>query len=327
MNRWVREVWIGSELIEFESAYRMDESIERLKAASARSIFSSMGEQKAVGSVTRSGVSLQRVIPMVQNSFKPFFRGQFVERRGKVILTGRFTLHWAVKIFMAVWFSGVLLACLGIAAALLTGRATPNPSLLIPFGMVIFGIVLVGSGRWFARNDVAWLSKVIQGALRAPDDPNRQKSGEAPTGVESEKSPAMTFVATALAAMALVIWVTCAIGIPPIPVWPEGKVVAPLFTSLRSPQFAGPYGAFLLILAYGVFRRHEAAWRAGFVFLALGWGSSIVEMWVYGMGPLPTAFKAAFAAVMGLVMLVWTKWWYDQRIHFKPGSREVGTVR
>jgi hypothetical protein len=56
--------------------------------------------QEAVGTVKSSCVSLQRVIPMVGNSFEPFFRGRFVEKTGKVILVGRFTMHWLVKAFM-----------------------------------------------------------------------------------------------------------------------------------------------------------------------------------------------------------------------------------
>jgi hypothetical protein len=34
--------------------------------------------------------------------------------------------------------------------------------------MVGFGVVLVAVGKWFARNDVAWLSSVIEGALGEP---------------------------------------------------------------------------------------------------------------------------------------------------------------
>jgi hypothetical protein len=52
---------------EFRSAYRVAESVERLSAATKRSVFSALEETTAVGKV--SVVRLQRVIPMMGNSF------------------------------------------------------------------------------------------------------------------------------------------------------------------------------------------------------------------------------------------------------------------
>jgi hypothetical protein len=107
MIRWISDVWRGSAAVEFASSYGLSESVERLKAATRRSVFSGLSKQEAVGAVKESRVSLQRVIPMVGNSFKPFYRGGFIERNGKVILVGRFTMHWVVKVFLAVWFGAI----------------------------------------------------------------------------------------------------------------------------------------------------------------------------------------------------------------------------
>ena len=62
---------------EFKSTYGLSESVTRLRAATRRSAFGVFVQQAAVGPVGESSVRLQRVIPMVGNSFKPFFFGRF----------------------------------------------------------------------------------------------------------------------------------------------------------------------------------------------------------------------------------------------------------
>src|SRR5690242_20429909 len=163
MLDWMRARWLDPPPVEFESSYGLSESVERLRAATQRSVFSAVGQQEAVGTVKDSAVSLQRVIPMVGNSFKPFYRGRFIERDGKVILTGRFTMHWLVKAFLAVWFGGL------VCMILISAVSTQSPStILMPLfgaGMFAAAAAIVWIGKWFARNDAAWLSNVIQGAL------------------------------------------------------------------------------------------------------------------------------------------------------------------
>ncbi len=128
-------------------------------------MFSLLDKQKAVGRVDKTRVSLQRVIPMVRNSFKPFFIGQFVEEDGRVILKGQFTMHRCAKIFMSFWFGFCLFWTL-LAIALLVAR-DPKKWWLPFFGleMISAGVAIVWTGKWFARNDIAWLSEVIRNAL------------------------------------------------------------------------------------------------------------------------------------------------------------------
>jgi hypothetical protein len=165
-------LWWGSTPADFESSFGLAESVERLKAATRRSVFSGLvrQEEEAVGTVTESSVSLQRKIPMVGgNAFKPFYRGRFIDRNGKVFLVGRFTMRWFAKAFMTFWFGGVV--CITLLAPALTGATL---TALIGLGMI--GAVMIGAGtafvwlcRWFARNDAAWLSNVIRGALCTQD--------------------------------------------------------------------------------------------------------------------------------------------------------------
>ena len=128
MIRWFLDLLYGSVSAEWESAYPLEESVARLRAVTLRSVFSALAEPAAVGTVSESGVKLQRVIPMVRNSFKPFFLGQFVKRGERVFLTGRFTMLLITKIFMSLWFG--LLAFVSVAAlvsmlAAPAGKARP----------------------------------------------------------------------------------------------------------------------------------------------------------------------------------------------------------
>ncbi len=151
----------------FESTYDFEESVRILQVATKRSVFSSFLSQNAVGRVSVERVSLQRVIPFVGNSFKPFFVGQFGRRNGKVVLEGHFTMHLFTKIFMSIWFGFVIL---GIVLTTYQVIAEGKGDWQLPFfevGLFFAGFVLVLIGKWFARNDIAWLSRVISAALKS----------------------------------------------------------------------------------------------------------------------------------------------------------------
>lgn len=161
----IKRMWLGSDPVEFESAFGLDESEERLRAVTRRwALFAT--KETAAGAVSESRVSLQRVTPMVGNAFKLFFVGRFERRNGKVILTGRFTMNPIVKIFMTVWLGGcALFAAAGVLAVLESPESGPLP--LVGVGMLAFGFALTYFGNWLSRNDPSWLSGVISDALDA----------------------------------------------------------------------------------------------------------------------------------------------------------------
>ena len=168
MHGGKRLLW-SSTSADFESSFGLAESVERLKAATGRSAFSLRVQQEGVGNVTESSVSLRREIPMVGNAFKPYYRGRFIEKNGKVILVGRFSMHWLAKGLMTVWFTGVV--CITLLIPALAGATLPA---LIGLGSISLGMIGVGSaivwlGERFARNDAAWLSSMIRGALGTPN--------------------------------------------------------------------------------------------------------------------------------------------------------------
>jgi len=122
--------------------------------------------QKAVGTVTRSRVSLRRVTPLVGSVFQPIFIGKFEERNGSVVLVGHFTVHWFEKVFMSVWLGGVLLWTAIVVVAVAYQRSLEN--LIFPVlgaGMFCAGVAFARFCKLLSRNGTAWLSNVIGSAL------------------------------------------------------------------------------------------------------------------------------------------------------------------
>src|SRR5262245_60834509 len=155
----------GSISARFESDFTLKESVERLSAATHPLAFGSVFEEGAVGEITESRVSLQRVIPAVGNSFKPFFKGSFQLEGDRVVLVGRFTMLLFVKIFAGFFIAfSLFFAALGTVHS---AQGDPNGLGMAVVGMAMgaFCIVLVWLSRWFTRNDVQWLSFLITTAL------------------------------------------------------------------------------------------------------------------------------------------------------------------
>ena len=145
--------------VEFESAFPLAESVDRLKAATRRWTFSlsAMAHESAVGRVSTQRVALQRVIPMFGNSFKPFFIRQFVEREGRVFLVGRFRMLWFVRIFFTFWLAAAAVATLSMAVLSNTSPLRRSHDLM--FGAIMLAAApphcvsrnVTEGGRWSSR--------------------------------------------------------------------------------------------------------------------------------------------------------------------------------
>jgi hypothetical protein len=64
-------------------------------------------------------------------------------------------LSWIVIVFMGVWFSLVGMAVIA------TGFSSNPGMLYFPAGMLVFGVALVAAGRWFAREEAAFLTAFL----------------------------------------------------------------------------------------------------------------------------------------------------------------------
>jgi hypothetical protein len=307
MLRWLRELWIGSDPLELESAFSLAESVERLKAATGTSFFSGLTRERTTGTVRESRVSLQRTIPMVGNSFKPFFQGRFVQKDGRIFLVGRFAIHWAVRAFMTLWFSGlVLIGLLATIAPGTTQKGARVPMLLGVPGMICLGLGLIRLGQWFARNDASWLEKMIRRALT----PSEGASGSPPVVPAPETSlrkPPVILGATAvLGLLGIMVLVTAL----------RGPGLQPYAPHSSSRELAAAVGALTLALAYGVFRQRRIAWRAFFLFLGVGWLGSAWQLGLATPQGLPSARPPVFIGLSLISIVVWGLWWYGLRENF-----------
>lgn len=174
MVRWFIDLLYGSVPGTFESQYSVHESVSRLQAVVRPSIFHSFSGQCAVGKVTEGKVSIQRVLPFVGNSWKPFFIGSFEPRDAKSVLKGEFRVSTGTRIFMSIWFGFVAFWTVLATVTVLAKSPTDLWFPLFGVGMLAVGVAMVRLGKWFARNDVAWLTQVISSAL-GPD--GAQQSG------------------------------------------------------------------------------------------------------------------------------------------------------
>jgi hypothetical protein len=314
MLRWFVRLLFDSTPAEFHSAYGLAESVARLSAATKRSAFSALGETAAVGKVSEKVVRLQRVIPMMGNSFKPFFIGHFEVRGEVAVLIGKFTMLPLVKVFMSFWFGMVIL----FSGVMLLGGSKPqSPKAIIfalqPFLMIGVGIIGVVAGKWFARNDAAWLSERIATALGAPQaDALGTRDGFMNIDADIVPMP-LKVAAMLLAASGVTALVSGGAGSR---FWPSvGRAGA----STAAPTLGNwifVYAILVIVLSIGIWRRRPWAWWSGFLLLGLSVCWSLFAVWASAdVGP-PMGIKVIFAIFSCVIVGVWGRWWYAQRKHF-----------
>lgn len=283
----------GSIPATFKSAFGLAESVARLCAATKQFGFF-LTQPAAVGSVSETHVKLRRVVPLLRNSFKPFFFGRFEQRDDGVYLTGRFTTPLAVKVFMSFWLAGVLAIAIPLAAV----RNAPWWARLPPFGLLAFGLALIGVGTWLGRNDAAWLSDVIQRSLGTPGAEGAQGSTPA-----SGTAPPVVLRVVALVLLLMGagnLSLTALAGVTPWHASPGAVITAAC-------------GVYLPVLAWGVYRARRWAWWQVLVLIALQAPLAILRLMER---PEPLSFRVLGSVMSPLVVAAWAAWWYGQRVHF-----------
>ena len=319
--RGLYELLYGSTPAEFKSSLGLQESIDRLRAATRRSVFSALSQQAAVGPVKESSVRLQRVIPMVGNSFKPFFFGRFETRGRDVYLSGKFTMLPLVKVFMTIWLGMAIFIGIGVLANNRT-QSSGWPAMLAAFGMTGLGIAFVWAGKWFARNDVAWLSNVIRGALETPIADRPLEFGVQPsstTAVSSSPPTVLRVVAGFLVLMGIIGLLMAIFGTESVH-WTARGFITKYFPAWPPRLVAGIHAVVLLGLAVGIHQRKLLAWRLGLVYLGAAWCLATFQMFTGDSPQALTAVKVIFPALSLLVAGLWIRWWYAQRVHFQSNN-------
>jgi hypothetical protein len=313
--RKLTKFFYGSTPAEFKSDFGLADSVARLQAATRRSAFGVLAEQAAAGPVSESRVRLQRVIPMVGNSFKPFFYGRFEARDNGVYLIGCFTMLGIVKAFLTVWFGFVVL---GIAFTV--AQRGNGVMILGGFGFVGAAIALVGIGKWFARNDIAWLSNLIRSTLGAPVvvQTTDQPAGLASRGASTPPTVLRITALFLLVTGVMSIWS----AISGISAWHSspGHTVVTRFTSWPLRQTIGAYGLCMLGLAAGVYRRKQWAWRLGIFLIGASGLTTVFQAFASSQVPGSVIFRLIFCGLAVAVTIYWGRWWYAQRVHFADGA-------
>jgi hypothetical protein len=313
MFQWFWRLLYESTPAEFRSSFGLAESVERLRAATKRSVFSSLSETAAVGKVTQKTVRLQRVIPMVGNSFKPFFIGRFEVRDGVTVLAGRFSMLTYAKVFMTAWLA---MALLFAVAMLFVNFRSPHPVpgffVLQPFLMLGFGIALVAVGKWFSRNDPAWLSKVIEGTLGG----SRQGvAGPISVVVADSSAVPMPLKCTSLFFAILGLLSLVARLVPPA----ATNINAGMDPVLATRPLGGlnyAVGVAFIVLAVGIWVRRPWAWWAVFVVIAAAYVQPLFTVFRDIRVSPPIAFQVIFGVLGLAISVIWGLWWYAQRKYF-----------
>jgi hypothetical protein len=185
--RWFFDLIYGSTPVEFQSAFDIDESVEKLSAASK---WFTLNRQLAEGDVSEHDVSLRRPYDWgwdLRRGCEPWFKGEFQKVDGRTVLIGRFTSSFFMKLFCTVWFGAFFLGIGFFTLALL--RTGDVDLWWVPLlGIVIIALVLANLllRIRYARHDIPWLRKLIQDALS-------EETTHARSGMSSPDSlPTMT---------------------------------------------------------------------------------------------------------------------------------------
>jgi hypothetical protein len=96
-----------------------------------------------IGIVNDHYFKIKRAISY-RNSFLPEITGEILEQSGNTRIKVNMKPVSFVIAFMIVWFGGVCVACIAVAFAAFSGRS--HVAMLVPFGMLLFGIVLMYGG-------------------------------------------------------------------------------------------------------------------------------------------------------------------------------------
>ena len=130
-------------------------------------MWSSSGK-KYQGEFSYSNFKIWRIISY-RNSFIPIIEGQITPAASGSHIAITMRLHRFVAAFMLFWLGGVSVGLVTFSLAAMRGKMKPLPGLLIPLGMLLFGIVMTsGSFWWEAKKTKPFLVEILKGAERQP---------------------------------------------------------------------------------------------------------------------------------------------------------------
>jgi hypothetical protein len=116
-----------------------------------------------IGKIVGNTFEIKRAITY-RNSFLPIIRGEVsADYVGTKILV-KMKPHTFVIFFMSIWLGGISIGCLATLYALFSQKF--DPSLLIPFGMLFFGIALFyGAFKSESKTSIEDLKRILEAEI------------------------------------------------------------------------------------------------------------------------------------------------------------------
>ena len=132
------------------------------------------GSKPVIGRVTETSLQLRKRIGY-RNSFQSFLAATLRPEAGGTVISGEVAMHAFVKVFMFIWFGGVILiggtAFVVTAGTIFFGSSSQHQNAwmgaVIPTVMLLFGFGLVRFGRFLARDEARFLTDFLMQTLNA----------------------------------------------------------------------------------------------------------------------------------------------------------------
>jgi hypothetical protein len=167
--------WLGYQTDDLVSPLSIIECTDRLRSA-IQSEWAISGTSRVVGKVGEKSFRLRKRLEKSHNSFQTYLFARLSNEGTSTRLTCKFGMHPFVVVFMFVWLSGVTAAAIG---SLVFGLrqyfdgTMPSLGVLVPWGLALFGIVLVRVGRGMARGERKFLMDFLRETVKAQPDVSR----------------------------------------------------------------------------------------------------------------------------------------------------------
>jgi hypothetical protein len=171
---------VDSNRIQLFSPLPPAECVSRLAAAmdTERSALFSLaglfGSRPVVGRVTETSLRLRKRIGY-RNSFQSYLAATLRSEAGGTVISGEVAMHPFVRVFMFIWFSGVVLIggtmFVATVGTMLFSAGSQHQNAwmgaVIPPLMLAFGFGLVRFGRYLARDETRFLRDFLIQTLDA----------------------------------------------------------------------------------------------------------------------------------------------------------------
>jgi len=156
-----------------ECASRLTASIDTERSA-LFSFVGMFGSRPVVGRVTESSFRIRKSIGY-RNSFQSVLTATMRWEAGATVISGEVAMHPFVRVFMFIWFGGVILIggtiFLAGIGSMISGSSSQQQKawlgVVIPPVMLAFGYGLIRFGRYLARHEASFLTDFLIRTLDA----------------------------------------------------------------------------------------------------------------------------------------------------------------